>query len=139
MACNNTLLLLAGVDRTGEMSGSYYLRWLNWTFDQTLDYNTKVENRKMEIWSCTCPFAIYFKPSGYIEKFISNPSNRHFLSSFISIISSHKNNVVTFSNDAPMVLFPSTVLGTRIQLLGLYLQGRIMIVLPLFLSHFPLS
>eukprot|EP00005_Dracoamoeba_jomungandri_P006459 CAMPEP_0174261262 /NCGR_PEP_ID=MMETSP0439-20130205/11331_1 /TAXON_ID=0 /ORGANISM="Stereomyxa ramosa, Strain Chinc5" /LENGTH=246 /DNA_ID=CAMNT_0015345715 /DNA_START=14 /DNA_END=754 /DNA_ORIENTATION=- len=38
----------AGEDRTGEMSGSYYMKWLNWTFHQALDYDNHVEDRKIK-------------------------------------------------------------------------------------------
>eukprot|EP00009_Paramoeba_aestuarina_P006246 CAMPEP_0201523496 /NCGR_PEP_ID=MMETSP0161_2-20130828/20110_1 /ASSEMBLY_ACC=CAM_ASM_000251 /TAXON_ID=180227 /ORGANISM="Neoparamoeba aestuarina, Strain SoJaBio B1-5/56/2" /LENGTH=247 /DNA_ID=CAMNT_0047922641 /DNA_START=37 /DNA_END=780 /DNA_ORIENTATION=+ len=38
----------AGVDRTGEISGAYYIRWLGWSFDQALDYDNSIESRDME-------------------------------------------------------------------------------------------
>jgi len=37
----------AGVDRTGEMSGAYYLRWFNWSWKQTIDYDYSVEGRNI--------------------------------------------------------------------------------------------
>eukprot|EP00038_Savillea_parva_P030904 m.81263 g.81263 ORF g.81263 m.81263 type:complete len:238 (+) comp9400_c0_seq3:76-789(+) len=41
----------AGVDRTGEMSGAYYLKWQNMTLPQALEIDDHIENRNMEKWS----------------------------------------------------------------------------------------
>eukprot|EP00008_Paramoeba_atlantica_P005113 CAMPEP_0201483168 /NCGR_PEP_ID=MMETSP0151_2-20130828/7387_1 /ASSEMBLY_ACC=CAM_ASM_000257 /TAXON_ID=200890 /ORGANISM="Paramoeba atlantica, Strain 621/1 / CCAP 1560/9" /LENGTH=234 /DNA_ID=CAMNT_0047866179 /DNA_START=130 /DNA_END=834 /DNA_ORIENTATION=+ len=41
----------AGVDRTGEVSGSYYIRWLGWSWEQALDYDNSVIDRDMETLS----------------------------------------------------------------------------------------
>eukprot|EP00698_Gefionella_okellyi_P010085 TRINITY_DN2598_c0_g1_i2.p1 TRINITY_DN2598_c0_g1~~TRINITY_DN2598_c0_g1_i2.p1 ORF type:complete len:145 (-),score=25.31 TRINITY_DN2598_c0_g1_i2:58-492(-) len=38
----------AGEDRTGEVSGSYYMQFLHWTFDQALNYDDHVESRDIE-------------------------------------------------------------------------------------------
>lgn len=37
----------AGMDRTGEISGSYYMQYLNWSFTKALDYNNHVESRNI--------------------------------------------------------------------------------------------
>jgi hypothetical protein len=37
----------AGMDRTGEMSGSYYMRYLNLTLPQALSVDLTVESRNM--------------------------------------------------------------------------------------------
>lgn len=37
----------AGMDRTGEMSGSYYLHGLNMTFEAALAVDNSVETRNM--------------------------------------------------------------------------------------------
>jgi len=39
----------AGVDRTGEVSGSYYLKYLDWSFQQALLYDNHIENRTI-VW-----------------------------------------------------------------------------------------
>lgn len=36
---------IAGVDRTGEMSGGYYMKYLNWTYVETLTFDYAVDNR----------------------------------------------------------------------------------------------
>ena len=41
----------AGVDRTGEIAGSYYFRWLGWSFQQALAYDNSIETRDMETTS----------------------------------------------------------------------------------------
>eukprot|EP00911_Craspedida_sp_UC1_P000303 UC1_evm4s229 len=41
----------AGMDRTGEMSGSYYMRYLNWTFTKALSYDDSVETRNITVES----------------------------------------------------------------------------------------
>ncbi|EDQ86263.1 uncharacterized protein MONBRDRAFT_28396 [Monosiga brevicollis MX1] len=41
----------AGMDRTGEMSGSYYMHALNWTFHQALAYDDSIETRNISIYS----------------------------------------------------------------------------------------
>jgi protein-tyrosine phosphatase len=42
----------AGMDRTGEVSGSYYMRYLNWPFQYALSYdNTCIENRNISNFS----------------------------------------------------------------------------------------
>jgi len=55
---SNTLPLIiyihceAGMDRTGEVSGSYYLKYLGWTFQEALWYdNNCIENRDIEFAS----------------------------------------------------------------------------------------
>jgi len=42
---------MAGTDRTGEFSGSYYMRYLNWTFLQTLKFDYTVSNRPITSFS----------------------------------------------------------------------------------------
>jgi len=37
----------AGVDRTGEMSGGYYMKYLGWDFNKTLSFDNSVEDRNM--------------------------------------------------------------------------------------------
>ena len=37
----------AGTDRTGEVSGAYYLRYLNMSFQQALDIDNHIQNRDM--------------------------------------------------------------------------------------------
>ena len=39
----------AGMDRTGEVSGSYYLKYLKWTYMKTLAYDYHVENNPRPI------------------------------------------------------------------------------------------
>jgi len=42
----------AGMDRTGEVSGSYYMRWLNWTFHEALYYDDNaIEDRNIHVAS----------------------------------------------------------------------------------------
>ena len=39
-----------GMDRTGEVSGSYYMAYLDWTFEQSLYYDDhEIENRTINI------------------------------------------------------------------------------------------
>lgn len=40
----------AGVDRTGEVSGSYYMRFLKWTYARSLAFDYAVEPRPIGIW-----------------------------------------------------------------------------------------
>jgi len=37
----------AGHDRTGEVSGAYYMKWLNWSYQQTLVYDDWVAHREI--------------------------------------------------------------------------------------------
>ncbi len=37
----------AGTDRTGEMSGSYYITYLDWSFQTALSYDDHIENRNI--------------------------------------------------------------------------------------------
>ncbi|KAL9642070.1 hypothetical protein ABK040_004119 [Willaertia magna] len=39
----------AGRDRTGELSGAYYLNYFNWTYENTLKYNYHVNNPPQEM------------------------------------------------------------------------------------------
>eukprot|EP00035_Acanthoeca_spectabilis_P008415 m.153438 g.153438 ORF g.153438 m.153438 type:complete len:229 (-) comp14349_c0_seq6:245-931(-) len=41
----------AGTDRTGEISGTYYLKWLNMTLPQALAVNNHIQNRDMSKYS----------------------------------------------------------------------------------------
>lgn len=42
----------AGMDRTGEVSGSYYMSQLGWTFAQALSYDDKcIESRNITSYS----------------------------------------------------------------------------------------
>jgi len=36
-----------GVDRTGELSGAYYLRWLGWSYDQALALDYQIAGRPL--------------------------------------------------------------------------------------------
>ena len=38
----------AGEDRTGEMSGSYYMKHLNWTYAEALTYDNHIEKRNIK-------------------------------------------------------------------------------------------
>jgi hypothetical protein len=41
----------AGVDRTGQVAGGYYMRYLNATFGEALRYDASVEPRCISLWS----------------------------------------------------------------------------------------
>jgi hypothetical protein len=41
----------AGTDRTGEVSGAYYLKWLNMTFPEALHVDNTIQNRNMSKYS----------------------------------------------------------------------------------------
>ena len=38
----------AGEDRTGEISGAYYMQYLKWTFLTALDYDNHIESRHIQ-------------------------------------------------------------------------------------------
>jgi hypothetical protein len=40
---------IAGEDRTGELSGSYYMQQLHWTFLDALSYDDHIESRNIEV------------------------------------------------------------------------------------------
>jgi len=40
-----------GCDRTGEMFGSYYMKWMDMTWEDTNQLNTKIANRSMECFN----------------------------------------------------------------------------------------
>jgi len=37
----------AGTDRTGEFAGSYYMKYLHYSFNKTMQTNYEVSNRKI--------------------------------------------------------------------------------------------
>jgi hypothetical protein len=41
----------AGVDRTGELSGAYYMKYLNWSFNQAVQFDYQVEPRPINSWN----------------------------------------------------------------------------------------
>jgi len=57
----------AGEDRTGEFSGSYYVKWLGWTYKQALDYDDHIESRNIMTVSKNA-FQWYCYYLYYVEK-----------------------------------------------------------------------
>lgn len=41
-------------DCIGEVSGSYYMRYLNWTYGEALSYDDNVEPRPISYCKCLC-------------------------------------------------------------------------------------
>eukprot|EP01087_Luapelamoeba_hula_P005365 TRINITY_DN15442_c0_g1_i1.p1 TRINITY_DN15442_c0_g1~~TRINITY_DN15442_c0_g1_i1.p1 ORF type:complete len:257 (-),score=38.18 TRINITY_DN15442_c0_g1_i1:43-813(-) len=41
----------AGTDRTGEVSGSYYMKYLNWTYQQALAFDATISHRPISVFS----------------------------------------------------------------------------------------
>lgn len=42
---------MGGEDRTGEVSGSYYMRYLKWSFNKALSYDNHIEKRNIRCMS----------------------------------------------------------------------------------------
>jgi len=61
----------AGVDRTGEVSGSYYIQYLGWSFQQALYYDDQVENRSIA-WASQNEFQWFCYNLYYVNNYSLN-------------------------------------------------------------------
>eukprot|EP01090_Pellita_catalonica_P006773 TRINITY_DN1711_c0_g1_i1.p1 TRINITY_DN1711_c0_g1~~TRINITY_DN1711_c0_g1_i1.p1 ORF type:complete len:241 (+),score=18.66 TRINITY_DN1711_c0_g1_i1:91-813(+) len=60
----------AGEDRTGEISAAYYMKWLQWSYTQALDYDNHIEARHIAVWSKNamqwyCYYLVYVEGRKY--------------------------------------------------------------------------